>query len=342
MLLVYFGICRLFSFLNRKGVKILVYHGIVKQDLPEGLNCEGLHLGLRSFERHITYLKKHYRVMALNDLLRHLKNGGPLPEYGVVLTFDDGYKNNYESLKEIILKYKISAGIFLVTDYIGTQELLWLDRLELAFFKSDRKSINSTQAIGLGKIEWKSDSEKMQKYVILKNHLKKIPHDRLAEVLKNLFSELSFAEVCVQGSDTAYTCLLNWEEVKELCRYGVHFGSHTCRHEILTALSESMVKDTLEKSFLSVKDFSKDGGVPFAYPNGNFNEQTKKAVAEAGYNCALTTAHGFNSKADDLYALKRNEIGNRGDIHIFIATLSGALDFIKSLVRFTKRQECTY
>lgn len=344
MLLIYSGICRLVSFINRNSVKILVYHGIIKGNLPAGLNCEGLHLKLESFERHIAYLKKRYRILDLNEFVEHLKEGKPLPQYSAVLTFDDGYKNNYENLKDIILKHEVPVSIFLATDYIGTPELLWLDSLEMAFFNTRRKSIFSSQAIGIGSMQWRSEREKMQKFAILKNYLKKLPFNKLKEALKDLFSELVSDKGAGPGriDDTPYTRLLNWDEVRELAQYGVRFGSHTCRHEILTALSDSEVRNTLEKSFSAIKEHCGDGGIPFAYPNGNFNDEIKKAVAVAGYNCALTTVHGFNSGTSDLYALKRNEIGNKGDIHIFIATLSGTLDFIKSFARLPKRDVCIF
>lgn len=344
ILLIYSGICRLFSFIHRNSVKILVYHGIISGNLPAGLNCEGLHLNLESFERQVTYLKKRYHVLDINKFVEYLKEGKHFPRYSVVLTFDDGYKNNYENLKDVIRKHKIPLSIFLATDYIGTPELLWLDRLEMAFFNTRRKSIFSSRSIGIGSMQWRDEREKMRKFTILKNYLKKLSFERLKDVLKGLFSELASDE----GTDpdkmdgAAYTRLLNWDDVKELTQYGVRFGSHTCRHEILTALSDSQVKDTLEKSFSVIREHSGDGGIPFAYPNGNFNDDIKKVVARAGYNCALTTVHGFNSRTSDLYALKRNEIGNKGDIHVFIATLSGTLDFIKSFTRLPKRLICIF
>lgn len=332
--LVYSGICRLFSFMHRNSVKILLYHGIINGDLPQTLNGDGLHLKLEPFERQIIYLKKRYHILDLNEFIEYLKEGRAIPQYSVVVTFDDGYKNNYENLKNIVLKYKIPATVFLVTDYVGTLELLWLDRLEMAFFRTKRKSISALRSIGIAEIEWRSDKEKMEKYLVLKNYLKKMPQEKLKEALKNIFSELidGKADGPYGNTDMAYTRLLNYDEVAELSQHGVRFGSHTCRHEILTALSEGEIKDTLKRSYLRIKDYCKDGGIPFAYPNGSFNDEIKKAVASAGYNCALTAVHGFNSKASDLYALKRNEIGNKGDIHIFIATLSGALDFVKSFV----------
>ncbi len=330
--LIYSGICRLFSFIHRNSVKILLYHGIIGEDLPAGLNGEGLHLRLEYFERQIVYLKKRYSILGLNDFVGYLKEGRTLPRYSVVVTFDDGYKNNYENLKNIILKYRVPLTIFLVTDYIGTAELLWLDKLEIAFFNAKIQSISALQSGGKGKIEWHSDEEKMHKYLGLKNYLKKMPHDKLKEILKDIFLELSAGENSgpKENNGIEYTRLLNHNEISQLSRLGVHFGSHACCHEILTALPVKEVKDTLQRSFSSIKDYCLDNKVPFAYPNGSFNDEIKKAVADAGYNCALTTVHGFNSKGSDLYALKRNEIGNKGDIHIFIATLSGALDFIKS------------
>lgn len=333
--LVYSGICSILSFINRNSTKILLYHGIINEKLPSEINRDDLHIQLKYFERQIKYLKNKYHILDINEFVNYLKENKPLPKYSVILTFDDGYGNNYENLKYIILKYKIPVSIFLVTDYVGTSELLWLDRLEIAFSNTTQKRISSLQSMGIGLIEWNNDEEKMERYGVLKNYLKKMPHEKLQDALKNIFYELDTdkRDIRHNNNNTPYTRLLNWDEVKELAQYGVRFGSHTCRHEILTALSDREIKNTLKRSFLSINNYCRAEGISFAYPNGNFNEETKKAVAEAGYNCALTTIHGFNSTGCDLYALRRNEVGNKGDIHIFIANLSGAFDFIKSFAK---------
>lgn len=335
VLFVYSGICRLFSFIHRNDVKILLYHGIINGDLPLGLNNDGLHIQLKSFERQMRYLRKRYRILSLSSLIECLKEGKAFPKYGVVLTFDDGYKNNYENLRGLLSKCKVPITIFLVTDYIDTPELLWPDKLEMAFFRTQKKSTSSVQAAGIEPIDWNNDQEKMKKYVILKNRLKKIPHEKLQDVLSRLFLELATdtkEDSQHNAIDTTYTILMNWDEVQDLSQYGVQFGSHTCSHQILTNLSNTDMRGTLKRSFLKIKDHCGNVDVPFAYPNGSFNGETKKAVVDSGYSCALTTVHGFNEARCDLYALKRNEIGNRGDIHIFIATLSGVFDFIKSFI----------
>ena len=193
--------------------------------------------------------------------------------------------------------------------------------------------------MGIGRIEWHSDEEKMEKYLVLKNYLKKMPHEKLQDALKSIFNGLITDEKDMThvNINTSYTKLLNWDDVSELAQCGVRFGSHTSRHEILTALSDREIDDTLKRSFLSIKSHCKVDDMPFAYPNGSFNDAVKKAVADTGYNCALTTIHGFNSMGCDSYALKRNEVGNRGDIHIFIATLSGVIDFIKSFLNIFRK-----
>lgn len=330
---LYSGICRLFAFIHKNEVKILLYHGILDAPLPEGLNNDDLHIPRESFQKQVAYLRRHYHIFGLDEFVGYLKSGRPFPEYSVVITFDDGYKNTYKNLKGMLSGYRFPVTIFLVSDYVGSSELLWLDKLEMAFFNTRRKGVSSLEPIGLGKFEWADDKEKMEKYLILKNRLKKLSYDRLEETLSVIFSELGKDAQDDSRSEPgfAYTRIMNWEEARELEDYGVRFGSHSCRHEILTALTQDRMEETLRNSLAAIRSNLAQRDIPLAYPNGNFNDGVKKASENTGYSCGLTTVHGFNSSGADLYSLRRNEVGCKGDMHIFIASLSGVLDFIKLL-----------
>lgn len=101
-------------------VPILMYHSIgdTWADVAPGL-----------FRRQMAYLSKAgYESISLDDLYLFLKERNLLPRRPFVITFDDGYKDNYMKAFPILKKYNFKATIFLVTDFMSKTNLWNKDR----------------------------------------------------------------------------------------------------------------------------------------------------------------------------------------------------------------------
>lgn len=97
----------------RSGVIILMYHSV-------GNNSEFFTVGPEDFERQMRYLKEQkFNIISLRKLIASLKNKNTLLPKTVILTFDDGYQDNYENAFPILKKYNFPATIFLTTGRIG-------------------------------------------------------------------------------------------------------------------------------------------------------------------------------------------------------------------------------
>jgi len=96
----------------------------------------------KSFEREISFLKRHnYNVVKLEDLVKLVKSG-KFPPRTIAITFDDGYEDNYIEAYPILKKYKIPATIFIVPNLIGKKGYLtWSQVIEMS--ESDIISIGS-------------------------------------------------------------------------------------------------------------------------------------------------------------------------------------------------------
>ena len=97
---------------------------------------------------------------------------------------------------------------------------------------------------------------------------------------------------------------LSWEEVKDMRRYGISFGSHTFTHPLLTRISRDKAVYEIRESKALLEEKI---GAPiefFCYPSGDFNEETKGIVVNSGYRGAVITP-SKPLKASDLYTLKR-------------------------------------
>jgi peptidoglycan/xylan/chitin deacetylase (PgdA/CDA1 family) len=76
------------------------------------------------FEQHLAYLQAQgYRSISLYDLLGYLTLGTPMPagDKSIIITFDDGYLDNYQNAFPLLQKYGFTATFFLITDVVGQE-----------------------------------------------------------------------------------------------------------------------------------------------------------------------------------------------------------------------------
>ena len=104
-------------FLNSGGVTILMYHRV-----NDALTPSDLIISLRKFEEQMRYLKRFCHVVRLEDLWDTYSNKRELPRRRkpqVVITLDDGYRDNYLNAFPVLKKLGLPATIFLATGFIG-------------------------------------------------------------------------------------------------------------------------------------------------------------------------------------------------------------------------------
>ncbi|MEF3280194.1 MAG: polysaccharide deacetylase family protein [Elusimicrobiota bacterium] len=104
-------------FKNKKGLNVLVYHKIGYP--PKDSKLKELWVTPERFEKHILWLKKNgYKAIVFSELLDYYKNNKPVDNI-VLITFDDGYENNYRYAYPILKKYDSKGNIFVVYNTIG-------------------------------------------------------------------------------------------------------------------------------------------------------------------------------------------------------------------------------
>lgn len=111
-------------YLTSSGVPILAYHSVRNTadtySIPEA-----------EFENQLRYLAANgYTVISLNEMLEGFAGKAVLPERPVVLTFDDGYRDNYTTAFPILQKYKMKATVFIITGSVGEAGYLRWEQLK--------------------------------------------------------------------------------------------------------------------------------------------------------------------------------------------------------------------
>lgn len=108
--------------LLRNAAVIVTFHRV-----QDGAGSDPLTMGVREFERYCRFFKEHFRVVPLLDLADKLAGGHPLHR-SLAITFDDGYRDNFENAAPVLEKLSLPATFFLVTQWVGTDIVPWWDR----------------------------------------------------------------------------------------------------------------------------------------------------------------------------------------------------------------------
>ena len=104
-----------FSSAEQQGCRILEFHSI-----SDNLSGRMPILSPVAFQRFMEYIyNSKYKVISLSHLVECLEQMRPLPKNSIIITFDDGYKDNFLTAFPILKKYDFMATIFLVTGWIG-------------------------------------------------------------------------------------------------------------------------------------------------------------------------------------------------------------------------------
>lgn len=99
------------------GIRILLYHSVGDIDLRDEL---GIRVDKSKFFKQMRFLKENsYKVWQLGDAIDHIKSKSLIPEKVIVITFDDGYKDNVLNAAPVLDKFSFKATFFVTTEYIG-------------------------------------------------------------------------------------------------------------------------------------------------------------------------------------------------------------------------------
>ena len=107
--------------------------------------------------------------------------------------------------------------------------------------------------------------------------------------------------------------ILNWEEVLELHRNGIHIGSHALSHRRLSDLNTQELEQEVFISREHIEGRIKDRVDTFSYPHGSFNRAVKDVLKKNNFTSSCTSIEGNIGLRPDIFALRRTEITSFDD-----------------------------
>jgi peptidoglycan/xylan/chitin deacetylase (PgdA/CDA1 family) len=281
---------------------ILMYHRVLpKERIDPNWIQQGMFVERTIFINQLKFLSENYKIISFDEFIHLSKSGtwNPAQQY-CILTFDDGWRDNYDYAFPIIKKFGIKATIFVTTGYIGTDRCFWPERLSKLFLQLDVSGQLLEAHNGILRAANKAgvSGEGIRTIVDFACRKKQARYfDRFIEALKvypndKLFTFVEEAEKFFNVDEPHGREVLQWSEISEMEKYGVSICSHGVSHRILTGLDKADIWQELTASKSHIEQYCRETGPIFCYPNGNYNDSIKKMVAKAGYRLGVTTKFG--------------------------------------------------
>ncbi len=323
----YSGLVGLARWWTRKGLNggrclvILNYHSATGGDL----------------RRHLLYLRRHYHILHLEAALEELYTPRKDEPYRrdqhtpLVLTFDDGYRDNYSHGFALARELQVPITIFLIPGYIESGDYFWWREPRRLLSRAKVKEV--TVAGHTYHLDQPAERNTLSQVIDTQTRYATSVAQR-EWFLESIRKDLAVPSSVVPEEEP--TLPLKWTEVREMEESGwVSFGAHTLHHPILAYLTDPLeVKYEVEGCRKLLEQRLGHPVRTFAYPVGqiqHISEDVLNIVKRAGYQWALTTLYGFNTPRSELYLLRRIEVDVSQHWLIMAAETAGIWGFFSRL-----------
>ncbi|MFQ4139742.1 polysaccharide deacetylase family protein [Nodosilinea sp. PGN35] len=303
---------------------ILMYHRIADSDLdPWRLSVSPQH-----FAEHLEVVCQWAQPLSLQQLAA-AQRAGNVPPRAVAITFDDGYANNLHNAKPLLEQYSVPATVFVTSGTLDAEREPWWDELEQVLLQPGPLPDTLSLTIGgsprhwqLGKAAYYSEADRksdhhlqawhgrpnsrLEFYYSVWSALKVLPAQQRQELQDEI---LAWANACPYARETCRT--LTRSELLNLEQGGlVEIGAHTVTHPSLPAHSLTAQRQEIGRSKQDLEACLKHPVTSFAYPFGDFDRNSLKAVQENGFSQACSTVQQPVWQGCDRFQLPRFEVQN--------------------------------
>ena len=246
------------------------------------------------FERQVRLLRREFTLLGPDDLGEHLR-GRPWPPNPALLTFDDGYRDNYERALPILQRHGAKAFFFIATDFVTHRRLFWWDRISYTL-KHARRSSFSIAYPHPRRIDLTSGVHGTA------TELHRLVKETFDLDVGRFLSELAEAAEVVWNDELerqlADKLIMNWDQVRALRSAGMGIGSHTRRHRVLRTLPLAELSNELGGSRADLEAMLGEPVAAIAYPGGSrvpHPPDIRRAVESAGYELGFAYGRGTST-----------------------------------------------
>ncbi|MDP7592872.1 MAG: polysaccharide deacetylase family protein [Litorilituus sp.] len=264
------------------------------------------------FEQHITFYKSNFDIISIEELDKISTSSTKFNHKFAIITFDDGYIDNYQLAYPLLKSHQTPAVFFIATDFIDKDILPWWDEIAYLVKTSNQKTI---QLPGWSKAITISSST-------MSHSIKEVLHTIKLDAAQSMPEKITMLKRALKIDEHYQTphenLFVSWDMLREMKNNGMSIGSQSCSHQIMSHLPQSKQRDEAHLSKQRIQQELAESISSFAYPVGGknaFSLTTEKILCDTGYAFGFSFIPGINRMINsNKYRLKRFSIDNNCSI----------------------------
>jgi len=304
---------------------ILSYHRIA----DPGLDPWGLRVSPENFENQLSVIRKFGAPVSLRDFVSSYQTGN-VPKNAVVITFDDGYSDNFTEALPLLKEFDIPSTIFVSSGFIG-KPYFWWDALETIFLRPNRLPRNLTLCLDSGQAEWNlgnavhytreqyekdcisckwrgEPGSRLRIYHEVYETLWLVPFRRRLEIVSEIVQWAGY-----DNCDFAVCIPLSTSQIRKFDSEDlITIGAHTVNHLPLDTVNGNERNDEIFDCREKLQGIISKLVDTFAYPHGKYDHESSKLLEKYDFLCACTTEESPVNKRCNPFLLPRFAAANVG------------------------------
>jgi peptidoglycan/xylan/chitin deacetylase (PgdA/CDA1 family) len=314
------GLSRVLRRLHQRDLVVLNYHGVVPDEYALNPLLHPNVIGVSEFSRQMALVSRFFDPIRASELRSWQAGRGR----AVLVTFDDGYRNNLTHAAPVLERFGISALITICPGYVGQKRMLWPDEVQWRALWWPEKMI-PTPPYREQRVP-DSFPERLALAIRVRECCKRLRYEQLNDYLGRLRKHPLREPV------EEVHALLSWDQVLTLKSRGFNIGSHTLEHPILSQLPRDKLLRELRDSKSIIERRTGCECAFFAYPNGGAADVSPSVVEEvrrAGYQFAFTVTGRVAAPEDEPLLLDRIYVPGLISAAEFDGRISGLYSALK-------------
>ena len=307
----------------RRDLRILAYHRVLDSIEPADFSFDPELISASSdaFRRQLSIVKRRFAPMRFDELIDCLDRRRPVPRRAVLITFDDGYDDNYRHAWPILRDVGLSAMFFVCTGHIDSGRPYAYDWLVHMLCTTRAESLQAPELA----IDWLLPDDlgaRRELAARLLDRIKTLDAQAQQALIDRLQREWSMPPDAGHPDCRP----MRWAQLREMHAGGMEIGSHGVDHRMLAKMPRAAMREEVANSKRTIeRELGAEVRV-ISYPVGGkdaYDDTVIAAVREAGYQAACSYRAGAEtSRQKSRYEMRRIPVERQMDADCFEAMLA--------------------
>lgn len=259
-------------------------------------------LDLPLFRKQIEFFKENFNVVRMEEVLAALNGQARLPENALLLTFDDGYLDNFTYAMPILEEYGMQGSFFIPGKTFSEHKLLDVNKIHYMLAAADLGELLSDVLERMdfyrgNEFDFPDNKELFAEYakanrfdteevIFIKRMLQTVLPEKLRDrIIGDIFEKY----VGVSEEQLAYELYMTKEQIRTMKQHGMFIGIHGYDHYWLGNLPPEQMKADVSKALEVMDGFIDRRQWVMNFPYGSYNEGVLNYIREEGACMGLTT-----------------------------------------------------